>query len=163
MTRHQLPLLAIIVLTFTLLATSAKAQLIQFSWTDDQGQLGEFTLDTALGFSPSSIIDFSYILSDGTPTPPGFQVNSFIGFNTDTAWDINTGSEGVTFLFNTPISDPFPNDPQIYLGAFQSGNFITDNDTRTWNSISVTSVPEPFCGLPLLLALPLTFLRRNRS
>lgn len=147
-----------------LFVNSASADLLNFSWTDDQGQVGEFVLDTDLGYSASAISEFSYILGDGSPTPAGFQVVSFDGFNSDQAWNIFTDVEGITFIFGVPVSEPFITDPEFYRENFQAGNFINNDDTRTWDSISVTTVtvPEPnSIALLSILALSFAGLRRK--
>ena len=81
---------------------------LRFSWTDNQGDVGHFVWDTAGGFSPAAISEFSYIDYDGLPTPPELIPNSFTTFNDGLVWDLNTGVEGVVFVFTTAFMPPFP-------------------------------------------------------
>lgn len=140
-------------LAFCLFSNQASGDLVHFSWVDNTGQAGEFLLDTSMGFTPNAISSLAYILEDGTPTPSGFQVNDFNSFAGGVAFDINIGAEGLSFGFASSI-DPLPDDPQFYEDQFQSFSFITNFDTRSASSITVTAVPEPSgCLLPILAAL----------
>ena len=154
---------AFVLLISVSVSSAAKADLLQFSWIDDQGDAGHFIWDPSQGYSVTAISEFVYILFDGSPTPPGFIPNSFTTFNNGFSWDMNTGPEGVDFTFTTAFTPPLPNDPNEYEQAFDSGNFITMSNTRVWDDLVVTTVPEPCSSFILILGSCPMLMRRRAN
>lgn len=162
MSLNRMAVVTACLLIFICCTASSYADTIRFEWTDSQGQDGTFTLDTALGFTPEAFSEFSYIFFDDSPTPIGYQPEGFTSFADGLAWDINTGGEGVTFLFDQPILEPLPTDVSFYQNAFQSGNYISASGSRTWDSATITAVPEPSAAISVTAACLLLLVRRRR-
>lgn len=135
---------------------------LQFSWVDNQGDTGSFIWDPSQGFTSAAISEFSYILYDGTLTPPGFLPNTFTTFNSGFSWDLNTGIEGVDFTFATAFTSPLSMTSSDYDMAFVSGNFMTQNDVRKWNDITVMVVPTPTSGLLIFVMGCMLLFHRQR-
>lgn len=146
-------------LCLTIFIQPVAGGLLRFEWTDDYSETGTFVLDTTKGLSIEAISEFSYIDYYGDRTPVGFspiRVNIF-----EFGWSIQIGTEDATFQFNTIIPDPLPASADFYMNDFDSGLYLCLADTRTWDAISVTQVPEP--ATICLLGLSGLLLRKRRA
>ncbi len=158
-----------ILLSVGILRSEAPAALLlsgselRIDWVDDLGNIGFIVIDPQAGYDASGISAFSYIDVFGNPTPIGFLPPTFTPFAGFTAWDFNTGVEGVDFSWDIPMTEPLSGDPLFYEAHFTGGNFLTTLGTRTWGTIDVKLIPEPAAGaLSTLGALAFLACRRRR-
>jgi len=142
---------AVFLATFLVSASDLPAAFLRFQWQDNEGDKGEFVIDTAKGVSTDAFLSFSYIDYHGNPTPPGHLPKSWRLYDEDHVWDINPDLEGIVSSFSQPVGEPLPEDPAYYEDHFEKSVYLAEPGMRTWEHIKVT---RTFGNITLMKADP---------